>query len=97
MYKEVSNVKSHRTRQPKRRRRQTTTAVNLGIGLAMQEEPFSVDKGILHHEEGVDLMPENIELSAIEVALVDAMVYELHGMARETCRPSDMHATSIWI
>lgn len=94
----------------------TTTAVNLGIGLAMlgnkvllvdadaqgnladslgfhepdnlpvslatllskviQEESFTPEEGILHHEEGVALMPGNIELSAIEVSLVNAMSRE---------------------
>ena len=102
----------------------TTTAVNLGIGLAMkgnkvllvdadaqgnltdslgfhepdnlpvslatvlskvmQEEPFTPEEGILHHEEGVDLMPGNIELSAIEVSLVNAM-------SRETVLRSYIH------
>ena len=32
---------------------------------------------ILHHKEGVDLIPANIELSAIEVSLVNAMNREL--------------------
>ena len=32
---------------------------------------------ILHHQEGVDLRPANIELSAIEVSLVNAMSREL--------------------
>jgi chromosome partitioning protein len=94
----------------------TTTAVNLGIGLARQgkkvllvdsdaqgnltdslgyqepdnlpvslasvltkimtEEPYEPDEGILHHVEGVDLMPGNIELSAIEVSLVNTMSRE---------------------
>ena len=94
----------------------TTTAVNLGIGLAkqgnkvllvdadaqgnltdslgyqepdnlpvslatvltkiMMEEPYEPDEGILHHPEGVDLMPGNIELSAIEVSLVNTMSRE---------------------
>jgi len=94
----------------------TTTAVNLGIGLAkqgnkvllvdadaqgnltdslgyqepdnlpislatvltkiMMEEPYKADEGILHHAEGVDLMPGNIELSAIEVSLVNTMSRE---------------------
>lgn len=95
----------------------TTTAVNLGIGLATQgkkvllvdadaqgnltdslgfqqpdnlpvslatiltktitEEPFEPDEGILHHEEGVDLMPGNIELSALEVSFVNTMSREI--------------------
>ncbi|MHB1315315.1 MAG: ParA family protein [Christensenellales bacterium] len=94
----------------------TTTAVNLGIGLAakgkavllvdadaqgnltdslgfkepdslpvslatiltktMLEEPYEPDEGILHHVEGVSLMPGNIELSAIEVSLVNTMSRE---------------------
>lgn len=94
----------------------TTTAVNLGIGLARQgkqvlvvdadaqgnltdslgykepdslsvslatiltkimlEEPYQSDEGILNHTEGVDLMPGNIELSAIEVSLVNTMSRE---------------------
>ena len=93
----------------------TTTAVNLGIGLARQgkkvllvdaqgnltdslgwnepdklpvslatimskvimEEPIVPDEGILHHAEGVDLMPANIELSAMEVSLVNTMSREI--------------------
>ncbi len=33
--------------------------------------------GILHHQEGVDLMPANIELSGLEVSLVNVMSREL--------------------
>ena len=36
-------------------------------------EPF---EGILHHKEGVDLLPANIELSGIEVSLVNIMSRE---------------------
>ena len=32
--------------------------------------------GILHHEEGIDLLPANIELSGIEVSLVNVMSRE---------------------
>jgi chromosome partitioning protein len=55
---------------------------NLPVSLAtmltnvIQEEPFSPDDGILHHKEGVDLMPGNIELSAMEVSLVNTMSRE---------------------
>lgn len=38
-----------------------------------QIDPFD---GILHHEEGVDLMPANIELAALDVALVNAISRE---------------------
>ena len=95
----------------------TTTAVNLGIGLARQgkkvllvdadaqgnltdslgwnepdklpvtlatlmtkiimDEPIEPGEGILHHAEGVDLMPANIELSAMEVSLVNTMSREI--------------------
>ena len=39
----------------------------------IRDEPFTTDEGILHHSEGVDLMPANIELSALEMSLVNAM------------------------
>ena len=94
----------------------TTTAVNLGIGLAragervllidadpqgdlttslgwdgdslpvtlsdhmgavIRDDELSPREGILHHEEGVDVMPSNIELAGMETALVNAMSREL--------------------
>ena len=95
----------------------TTTAVNLGIGLAREgkkvllidadpqgsmtislgypepdelvdtlatcmmsivnEEDPHVEGAILHHEEGVDLIPANIELSALEISMVNVMSREL--------------------
>ncbi len=42
----------------------------------MMENPITPDEGILHHPEGVDLVPSNIELSGMEVALVNAMSRE---------------------
>ena len=91
----------------------TTTAVNLGIGLAragkrvllidndpqgsltealgyqepdaieitlstlmervLNEETFILTDGILHHEEGVDLVPANIELSGVETSIIGIM------------------------
>lgn len=94
----------------------TTTAVNLGVGLAnegnrvllvdadpqgdlttslgwteqdnlpvtltthmeniIRDRPMEIGEGILHHEEGVDLIPANIELSGIEMLLVNAMSRE---------------------
>jgi chromosome partitioning protein len=95
----------------------TTTAINLGIGLAnqgkqvllvdadpqgdmtaalgwanadelpvslathmertMRDEPDQPAEGILHHEEGVDIIPGNIELAGIEVSLVNTMSREI--------------------
>ena len=40
------------------------------------DEDISADEGILHHAEGVDLLPANIELSALEVYLVNAISRE---------------------
>ncbi len=40
---------------------------------AINEEPFAKDEGIIHHSEGVDLVPANIELSGMETALVNIM------------------------
>lgn len=94
----------------------TTTAVNLGIGLAMngkkvllvdadpqgdlttclgwqdtdalsitlatklaevmREESSDPMSGILHHEEKVDVLPANLELSALEMSLVTVMSRE---------------------
>ena len=43
------------------------------MGKIMMENPIAPGEGILHHPEGVDLMPANIELSGLEVSLVNAM------------------------
>jgi len=43
----------------------------------INDEDIDADKGILHHLEGVDILPSNIELSAMEVSLVNAMSREL--------------------
>lgn len=42
----------------------------------MFDRYFDVRDTILHNEEGVDLIPSNLDLSAIEVALVNAMSRE---------------------
>ena len=40
------------------------------------DEPIRPGEGILHHPEGVDLMPADIQLSGMEVSLVNAMSRE---------------------
>ena len=40
------------------------------------DEPLRPGEGILHHPEGVDLMPADIQLSGMEVSLVNAMSRE---------------------
>ena len=42
----------------------------------LQDELFVYNEGILHHEEGVDIIPTNIELSGMEISLVNAMSRE---------------------
>ena len=46
------------------------------MGKIITDQPVSANEGILHHESGVDLLPANIELSALEVTLVNAMSRE---------------------
>ena len=67
---------------------------------AMNDQPIQPGEGILHHAEGVDLIPANIELAGLEVALVNSMNREkmlkqvLDGAKREydyillDCTPS---------
>ena len=56
---------------------------NLSITLAnkimdfIQDKNSSPDDVILHHAEGVDLIPANLELSALELSLVNAMSREV--------------------
>ena len=46
------------------------------MGKMIEDKPINPQEGILHHAEGVDLMPANIELSGMEVSLVNAMSRE---------------------
>ena len=56
---------------------------DIGITLAtimlavINEEEIQSDDGILHHEENVELLPANIELSALEVTLGNVMSREM--------------------
>lgn len=46
------------------------------MGNIINEKEMDAAYGILRHEEGVDLMPGNIELSGVEVSLVNVMSRE---------------------
>lgn len=46
------------------------------MGRILMDEPIKPGEGILHHPEGVDLMPADIQLSGMEVSLVNAMSRE---------------------
>ena len=43
----------------------------------INEEEISLEDGILHHQENVDLLPANIELSALEVTMGNVMSREM--------------------
>lgn len=53
---------------------ETTTATLLGKTLT--DDSILPGEGILHHEEGVDLLPSSIDLAGIEVSLVNAIARE---------------------
>ena len=64
------------------------------MGRILMDEPLRPGEGILHHPEGVDLMPADIQLSGMEVSLVNAMSREtilrqyldtLKGQYSHTC------------
>ena len=43
------------------------------LNKTINEESLQPKEGILHHEEGIDLIPSSIELSGLEVSLVNVM------------------------
>ena len=43
------------------------------LAKVIQEQEIAEDEGIIKHEEGIDLIPANIELSGLEVSLVNVM------------------------
>ena len=49
------------------------TTLSTLMAKAMNDQPTQPGEGILHHAEGVDLIPANIELAGLEVALVNSM------------------------
>lgn len=42
----------------------------------IEDKALSLEEGIIHHKEGVDLLPANIELSGLEVSLFNVMSRE---------------------
>ena len=57
------------------------------MGRILMDEPLRPGEGILHHPEGVDLMPADIQLSGMEVSLVNAMSRET--ILRQYAKPSN--------
>ena len=52
------------------------TTLSTLMAKAMNDQSIPPGEGILHHEEGVDLIPANIELAGTEVSLVNCMSRE---------------------
>ena len=42
----------------------------------IQDKEINTEEAILHHKEGIDLIPSNLDLSALEMSLVNAMSRE---------------------
>ncbi|KAI4449099.1 Light-independent protochlorophyllide reductase iron-sulfur ATP-binding protein [Eubacterium plexicaudatum ASF492] len=58
----------------------------------IDDNPANVQKAILHHDEGVDLLPSNIELSGLEVRLINAISRE---SVLKTC-VNEVKRTMMW-
>ena len=52
------------------------TTLSTLMGKVLADKPIQPGEGILHHAEGVDLIPSSIELAGMEVSLVNAMSRE---------------------
>lgn len=52
---------------------QLPTTLTDMLNRILEEEPFQPGDGVLHHAEGVCFMPSCIELSGLEVSLVNVM------------------------
>ncbi len=40
----------------------------------IEDEPIQCGEGIIHHQEGIDLLPANIQLSGMEITLINKMI-----------------------
>lgn len=52
------------------------TTLSTMLGSIIHDEELTPQSGILQHEEGVDFLPANIELSGVEVSMVNVMSRE---------------------
>jgi chromosome partitioning protein len=52
------------------------TSIATLLGKILTESEYTPETGIIRHAEGLDLMPANIELSGLEISLVNAMSRE---------------------
>ncbi len=52
---------------------QLDCTITTAMAAAIEEKEVSLQEMILPHSEGIDLLPSNIELSAMEVTLVNTM------------------------
>ena len=71
------------------------TTISTVMQSVIEERPPPDGWGIIHHIEGVDLMPANIELSALEVGLTNVMSREY--VLREMLEPLKERYDSILI
>ena len=46
------------------------------LGKVIEDKPLEPSEGIIHQKEGIDLLPANIDLAAMEVTLVNIMSRE---------------------
>ncbi len=51
-------------------------SLSTALSKVLEDKEIAPEEGILHHAEGVDLMPANIELAGLEVGLVNVMSRE---------------------
>lgn len=60
----------------------------------IDDTTLDVSKGIIHHNEGVDLLPSNIEMSGFEVRLrLSAIQWLSCTLFRGTCSMIPLHRT----
>ena len=56
---------------------QLEVSLSTVMACLINDEEISPTEAILHHQEGIDLIPANIELSGLEVALSNVMSREM--------------------